>query len=47
MNTGFSGGASGGAFQRPLELLGEMLHRTGTATGNARRTKGFGNSQYR
>ena len=37
MNTGFSGEAVGGPFGHPLEFFGEMLHPTGTATGNARR----------
>ena len=36
MNTEFSGDASHGAFRPQLELLGEMLRRTGTATGTAR-----------
>jgi hypothetical protein len=36
MNSGFSGESSGGALRHQLELMGEMLHRTGTASGNAR-----------
>jgi hypothetical protein len=35
MNMRLSDEASGGSFRHQLELLGEMLHRTGTATGTA------------
>ncbi len=35
MSKGFSGGSASSPSHRRLVILGEMLHRTGNATGNA------------